>query len=589
MQGTLVLIVGPSGAGKDTLIDGARGALSSNSKFVFVKRTITRPSSSTGEDHDTISVNEFEQREKKGEYFLSWEAHGLKYGIPSTCLNDLLAGRNVIANVSRNVITKALKGFSKVMVIEITASPRTLATRLRNRARETSTEIQSRLKRETSVIPRNAVKVTIINDNSPENGIKAFLSTLRMLQTSANTLIQNKISGSSLNYIGYKRTISEILANRFDDQHVKNFLVAITETLTRKETVHLARARAEFSDYINWETELVVDKHSMGGVPGSRITLIVIPIVAAYGMTIPKTSSRAITSAAGTADAMEVLARVDLDRDDVLRVVRKTSGCIAWNGRLNHSRIDTLMNKITRPLRLDSLKWSVASILSKKLAAGITHCTIDIPLGPFAKVKTQSDANKLKDLFHYVGESLGLILNVKITNGLIPVGKGIGPALEARDAVAVLKNTPDAPSDLRKKALEFASAIIGFNSAISSVEAETLANNLLDTGKAWDTFSEICAEQGPPPQPIKIGAYSITVEADTTGTLDTINCFHLAGIARESGAPLDKGAGIDLFARVGENITQGQPLYRIYSSSEQALNNVQARVKQNSAFNIITE
>ena len=107
----------------------------------------------------------------------------------------------------------------------------------------------------------------------------------------------------------------------------------------------------------------------MGGVPGSRITLIVVPIAAAYGMTIPKTSSRAITSAAGTADAMEVLARVDLDKEDILRTVRKTNGCIAWNGRLNHSRVDTLMNRITRPLKLDSLRWSVASILSKKLAS----------------------------------------------------------------------------------------------------------------------------------------------------------------------------------------------------------------------------
>ena len=187
---------------------------------------------------------------------------------------------------------------------------------------------------------------------------------------------------------------------------------------------------------------MVVDKHSMGGIPGSRVTMVVIPIVAAHGLLIPKTSSRAITSAAGTADAMEVLARVDLSFDEVQACVLSTNGCIAWNGKLNHSVLDDAINPIVRHFGLDTRNWSVASILSKKFTAGATHVVIDIPYADSGKVKTLEDANELARLFESVGSAMGLVVKAFPTDGSGPIGCGIGPALEARDVMRVLDNHP---------------------------------------------------------------------------------------------------------------------------------------------------
>jgi thymidine phosphorylase len=587
MTGTLFLVVGPSGAGKDTLMDGARAALAGNPDIVFARRAITRPLDAGGEDHDAVADGEFDARHQAGGFMLDWQAHGLKYGVPVAYARDLAAGRHVIANVSRAVIAEAIARYSPAIVLEVTASPQILAERLAGRGRETEDDIRARLARDAASIPEGAVKTTIVNDGTAEEGIQRFVAALKGDQPNSALMLSRKIQGNALDHDGYRDVIGDIVSGRFADQEVADFLVAVSETLTDDETIDLARARAGYSASLDWGADLVVDKHSMGGIPGSRISMVVIPIVAAYGLTIPKTSSRAITSPAGTADAMEVLARVDLDTDDVRRVVGETGGCIAWNGRLNHSRVDEVMNAITRPLRLDTLRWSVSSILSKKLAAGATHCIIDVPLGPTAKVRKAQDAKALRDLFLHVGAALGLTLDVRLTDGRAPIGNGIGPALEARDVMAVLRGDSDAPPDLRAKSLEFAAAILCFDSGMSISEAPIKVRELLDSGAAYETMQRIIAAQGPPPEQIDIGTHTVTIAADEDGIVDFIDCFALSGIARAAGAPVDKGAGLDLFARPGENVVAGAPLYRIHARTEDGLDAARTRVAEDHAFRIL--
>ena len=587
MPGTLFLVVGPSGAGKDTLMYGARAALAGKQDILFARRAITRPLDAGGEDHDAVTDEEFDRRHQAGEFMLDWQAHGLKYAIPATYADDLAAGRHVIANVSRGVIGEAISRYSPAVVLEVTASPETLAARLAGRGRETEDEIRARLARDAASIPEDAVKTTISNDGTAEEGIARFIAALKGEAPHSGMLRMRKIDGGTLDHAGYRDVIGDIVSGRFSEQEIADFLVAVTENLSDDETIDLARARADFATPLNWNADLVVDKHSMGGIPGSRITMVVIPIVAAYGLTIPKTSSRAITSPAGTADAMEVLARVDLDTDDVKRVVRETNGCIAWNGRLNHSRVDEVMNAITRPLKLDSLRWSVSSILSKKLAAGATHCIIDVPLGPTAKVRTAEDAKALRALFLYVGKALGLTLDVRLTDGRAPIGRGIGPALEARDVVSVLRNDADAPVDLRAKALEFAAAILCFDPAMPDAEAPVKVRELLDSGAAYETLGRMIAAQGPPPEEVAIGTHTVTIAADADGTVDFIDCFALSSIARAAGAPVDKGAGLDLFARPGDSVVAGQPLYRIHARTEYGLDAARTRVAEDAAYRIL--
>ena len=206
-----------------------------------------------------------------------------------------------------------------------------------------------------------------------------------------------------------------------------------------QETIDLTRAMVGAGERIDWGRAPIADKHCVGGLPGNRTTPIVVAIAAAAGLTMPKTSSRAITSPAGTADVMETLTRVDLDVPAMRRVVESEGGCFVWGGALTLSPADDVLVRVERSLDLDSDAQLVASVLSKKIAAGATHALIDIPVGPTAKVRTEEHAQRLQALLEQVAAAHGLQLRALRTCGAQPVGAGVGPALEAHDVLAVLR------------------------------------------------------------------------------------------------------------------------------------------------------
>ncbi|MGE3933621.1 MAG: thymidine phosphorylase, partial [Rhodospirillaceae bacterium] len=294
-------------------------------------------------------------------------------------------------------------------------------------------------------------------------------------------------------------------------------------------------------------------------------SMIVVPIVAAHGLPIPKTSSRAITSPAGTADTMEVLARVDLTIDEMKAVVRAENGCLVWGGHVNLSPADDILIGVERPLAIDTREQMVASILSKKMAAGSTHLVVDIPVGPTAKVRGHTDALRLRKLFEHVGDKVGIAIEVMITEAAEPVGRGIGPLLEARDVMAVLRNEPSAPADLRDKSLLLASRIIEFDPALRGGAGLARARALLESGAALAAMERIVAAQGANRTVYELGQLTRDVPSPSDGVVGAIDCYRLARIARLAGAPLDKGAGIDLFKKVGDPVEAGEPLYRIHA------------------------
>jgi len=316
---------------------------------------------------------------------------------------------------------------------------------------------------------------------------------------------------------------------------------------------------------MDWDHEIVVDKHSIGGVPGNRTTMIVLPIVAAHGLIMPKTSSRAITSPAGTADTMEVLARVDLSIEDMRDMVARDGGCLAWGGHVNLSPADDILISVERPLGLDAPGQMVASILSKKVAAGVTHLVIDIPVGPTAKVRDQAGAIQLRKLFEYVGDDLGLHLDVEITRADEPIGRGVGPVLEARDVMRVLRGDGDDLSDLRDKAVFLAGRVLEFDPDLRGGEGEKRARELLESGAALETMDRIIAHQGPAPKPARLGPMQHEVRSPRSGRITAIDCFRIARIARTAGAPINKGAGVDLLKKCGDSVRKGDPLYRIHA------------------------
>jgi thymidine phosphorylase len=282
--------------------------------------------------------------------------------------------------------------------------------------------------------------------------------------------------------------------------------------------------------------------------------MLVVPIVAAHGLTMPKTSSRAITSPAGTADTMEVLCNVNLDMDAMRRVIAEQQGCLIWGGHMRMAPADDIMISVERPLGIDTQEQMVASILSKKVSAGSTHLLIDIPMGPQAKVKSQVEAVRLRKMFEYVGGALGLTLDIVITDGRQPIGRGIGPVLEARDVMQVLRQDENRPRDLEEKAIMLAGRIIDFDPAVRGGEGEAIARAILSDGRALAKMEAIMQ-----------GTQTRDVLAPADGEVVGIDCAQLNHIARLAGCPMDKGAGIDLFVRVGDRVRKGAALYRIHA------------------------
>jgi len=174
-----VLVVGPSGVGKDTLLDGARAALAGDPLVVFPRRQITRQAEAGGEDHIPVSEAEFAAREAAGGYALAWRAHGLAYGVASEIEIEMAAGRTVVVNVSRQVLGAARSRYGAVRVISITADPQLLAQRLRARARESEADIAGRLARAQAIEVAGDDVVVVRNDGTPQAGVDQLVAAIR--------------------------------------------------------------------------------------------------------------------------------------------------------------------------------------------------------------------------------------------------------------------------------------------------------------------------------------------------------------------------------------------------------------------------
>jgi thymidine phosphorylase len=399
--------------------------------------------------------------------------------------------------------------------------------------------------------------------------------------------VHRKIAGHRLSENDYEAIAQDIARHRYAKIELAAFLVACSETgMERDEILYLTQAIANSGERLDWQEPLVADKHCVGGIPGNRTSMLVVPIVAAHGMFIPKTSSRAITSPAGTADTMEVLAEVELSPDRLSEIVRRQRGCLAWGGTANLAPVDDIMISVERPLSLDSPGQLVASILAKKIAAGATHLLIDIPMGPTAKVRTQSAALRLRKLFEFVGDRVGLQVDVVITDGLEPIGRGIGPVLEARDVMQVLENDPDQPRDLREKALQVASRVLEFDPDVRGGQGYNLARDILESGRALEKMRAIIEEQGIRKDPPQAGHLLTTVKAGIDGRVTAIDNLQMARIARLAGAPMDKGAGVDLYRKTGDEVRRGDALYGIHAEFDADFSFAREAAEQNNGFTL---
>ena len=380
--------------------------------------------------------------------------------------------------------------------------------------------------------------------------------------------IKKKLDGQRLSKKEINQIVWDIVNNKLSAVELTYFVAACyTNVMSTEETILLTKAMVKHGDVLKLNKYPVVDKHSIGGIPGNRTTMVIVPVIAAAGYLIPKTSSRSITSPAGTADTMEVLANVAFPINKMKEIVLKTNGCIVWGGSLNLAPADDKIIAVERPLEIDAESQLLASIMAKKHSVSSTHILIDVPVGKDAKVKNRFEALKLKKEFEKIGRRLRKHIKVLITDGMQPIGNGIGPCLEARDVLWLLKRDPRRPIDLEKKCMMMCANIF---TMVGIKNGYKKALGILDSGKAYQKMIEIIKAQNGreiAAEDIKIGKFSYDVVSTKSGRVAGIDNLFVSRIARIAGAPHDKGSGIYLYKHIGDKVKRGEKLFTIYAEN----------------------
>lgn len=385
--------------------------------------------------------------------------------------------------------------------------------------------------------------------------------------------IQKKLLGKPLTYKEIYNLMDEISNKRLSDVLTTYFVAAsFKKGFTEDELYFLTRAMVETGTKLKFDG-IVADKHCIGGIAGSRTTMIVVPIIAAAGFKIPKTSSRAITSPAGTADVMETLADVEFTPEQIHRIVDAVGGCIVWGGHLGIAPADDTIIRVEEPLSFESFDKVIISIMSKKVAVSTNHLVLDIPVGPTMKVRSMADAERVAAKFKAIAKRFDIKMVVDINETLEPAGRGIGPKLEARDVLRVLEQHDERSHDLEAKALRLAGLLLGicYKDSQSDKNGEAEAQKILKSGAALSKFKEIIKAQGGDDNvssaSLKPKSHKLEIYSTRSGKIKGINNFHLNSVAKILGAPDDKDAGIYLLKKRNEKAEKGDPLFILYSSN----------------------
>ncbi len=382
--------------------------------------------------------------------------------------------------------------------------------------------------------------------------------------------IQKKLLGGNLSYKETYAIISDVVSRRLNDVAVAFFIASsFFEKSSKKELFYLTKAMAQTGRQLKF-SGVVADKHSVGGLCGNETTPILVPIVASFGIYIPKTCSRAITSASGTADTFETIAPVSFQTEKLKKIIQKIKACIVW-GTGEIVPADARIIEVAEQLSIESFSKAVSSIMAKKIAMGVKYLVIDIPVQKTAKIKNLKEAKELEKIFLDIAREFGIRIKVSINKVKQPIGKGIGPALQMRDDLTVLEQLKNRPLDLEGRAVELAGYILELTKKARKGEGQKLAKSALTSGAALKKFKDIVKAQGGNPKvtskSISLGKISFKFQAKKTGKVIEINNRHLSETCRILGTPFIKGAGIYLDKKVGEKIRKGETLYTLYTTT----------------------
>ena len=398
--------------------------------------------------------------------------------------------------------------------------------------------------------------------------------------------IKKKLKNKELSEKEINEIIKDVVSNSLSEPEIALFVSSMDKQgMSFKETIALIKSILKSGNRFSLNRKFVADKHSIGGVAGNRTTPIIVSICAAGGLTMPKTSSRAITSAAGTADVLETIAQVEFSLDEVKKIIKQTNACMVWGGALGMVPADSKIIKVEKILGIDPEAQLLASIMSKKLAVGSKYIVIDIPYGKGAKV-TKTKALILKKKFEKLGRYFNKKLICVLTDGTEPIGNGIGPALELVDIIRVLDTNLQAPDDLERKSLFLAGKLFEITGKAKKGQGFKFAREILYSGNAFKKFKQIIKAQKGKLNllddlikrakknnsinhwPTK---FKKNILSYKSGKIIEINNKKINFLARITGCPVNKFAGLYLFHHVGDKIKKREKILTIYSESKSRL------------------
>lgn len=397
----------------------------------------------------------------------------------------------------------------------------------------------------------------------------------------AISAIRKKLVGKKLSYQEIFSLMDEIAHKRLGPILTTYFAAAsFTKGFSLEELYFFTRAMAETGKKLHF-SGIVADKHSTGGVAGTRTTMILVPIVAAAGFKIPKTSSRAITTPSGTVDTMEALAPVNFTPRQIEQIVAKVGGCIVWGGHLGLAPADDVIIQVEQPLAFESFDKIIISVMAKKIASGANHVVIDIPVGPTIKIHHFKDAEIIAQKFFYLGKKFKMKMAIDISETRQPAGRGVGPILEVRDVLRVLEQRKDRPLALEQKALRLSGKLLDLCllTGGKGENGEEMARQILQSGKALGKLREIIRAQGGDPnqesQKLKLGKHRLEVKSPRRGRVIGLDNHQITVIGRILGCPEDKSAGLFLNRKFEEEVEKGDPLFIMYSADKYRLKEAQ--------------
>jgi len=471
---------------------------------------------------------------------LNWTA-----GIPSAMLNQKTAKRTGLQTKDRI----SIKTFGK-KTKEISATLDTIKGIIRENELGVSSELKKRLNL------KKGQKVDVNFATPPKSLV----------------FIKEKINGKRLSKKKIELIIEDIVNNSLSEPEIALFISGMFKGgMTMKEIINLTKAIYKSGSHLNLKSKNIAEKHSIGGVPGNRTTPIVISICATTGMIMPKTSSKAITSAAGTADTIAAVARVEFNMKEVKEILRKTNACIVWGGSPGILPADSKIIKVEKILKIDPKSQLIASIMSKKLSMGTKYILIDIPYGGGSKFDKKK-ALLLKKDFEYIGKYFHKKIKCVLTDGSQPIGCGIGPGPEMEDIIKVLDPEKQGPKDLENKSIFLAGELLELTGKAKKNKGKLMAEKILYSGKAFEKFKEIIKAQEGDLKNLKKPKFEKNMLAKRSRKIKSIENKKISSLARITGCPLDKSSGLYLWVKRGESVKKGQKLITIYANSKNRLN-----------------